>query len=84
MTNLTIAPVFRDFVETELLPDLGIKPDTFWGGLEKIVGGQHTNENRELLSDRDWLQAKIDAWHEDHPADQWDVNEYKGFLTEIG
>ena len=59
MTNLTIAPVFRDFVENELLPDLGIAPDAFWDGLEKILV-ELTPENRRLLAIRDELQAKIE------------------------
>ena len=83
MNNLTVAPVFRSFVETELLPDLGIAPDEFWDGLEKILT-ELTPENRRLLAVRDDLQAKIDAWHKENPADQWDAEKYKQFLSEIG
>ncbi len=81
MNSLNVAPVFRDFVETELLPGLGIAPETFWNGLEKIVA-ELTPENRALLGVRDELQAKIDAWHE--AAGDWDAEKYQAFLTDIG
>ncbi len=83
MNSLTVAPIFRNFVETELLPDLDIAPETFWDGLEKILV-ELTPENRRLLAVRDELQAKVDGWNRDHPAGEWDPDEYKDFLTDIG
>ena len=62
---------------------LELEPAAVWGGLEKILT-ELTPENKRLLAIRDEMQAKIDAWHKDHPADRWDASEYKRFLTEIG
>lgn len=81
---MTIVPheAFRQFVEAELLPDLGIHKRVFWEGLEKIVQ-MLTSENRELLAHRDELQDKIDTWHEDN-AGTIDAAAYRRFLTDIG
>jgi malate synthase len=41
-------------------------------------------ENRALLTRRDDLQAKIDAWHIAHRARPHDHEAYKAFLQEVG
>ncbi len=79
---LSIHPEFRDFIENELLPDLGIAADDFWGDLATIVA-ELTPENRRLLEIRDELQEKIDAYHREHPAGDWDAARYRDFLVEI-
>ena len=57
--TLSIAPVFGDFVEQELLPAIGLKPDVFWSGLESIIADL-TPTNRSLLAVRDEMQKQID------------------------
>ena len=57
--GLSVAAVFHDFVETELLPAIGFDSATFWSGVEAIINDL-TPVNRELLKIRDDLQAKID------------------------
>ncbi len=78
---LRIDPVFFDFIENELLPEIGFKAEDFWRGLESIVTDL-TPENRALLAQRDELQAKIDEWH--LARDDWSEDEYRQFLRDIG
>ena len=71
------------FVEDRALPGTGIAPDAFWAGLSSLVHDLGP-ENRVLLTRRDDLQAKIDAWHIAHRARPHDHEAYKAFLQEIG
>ena len=80
---LSIAPVFCDFVERELLPAIDLEPDTFWGGLESLVD-ELTPLNRSLLAVRDELQQKIDEWHLERQGGEWQHDEYVAFLKGIG
>ena len=80
---LSVAPVFFDFVEQELLPAIDLEPDVFWAGLESLVG-ELTLINRSLLEVRDKLQAKIDAWHTDRKGSDWQQADYVAFLKDIG
>jgi len=81
--GLSVASVFHEFVETELLPAIGFDPATFWSGVETIISDL-TPVNRELLKIRDDIQAKIDDWHLSRPGSDWDHAEYVEFLTDIG
>ena len=81
--GLSIAPVFHDFVEKELLQAIGFDPATFWSGVEAIITDL-TPVNRDLLKVRDDLQAKIDDWHRAHPGAEWSHSDYLEFLVEIG
>ena len=81
--NITIDEGFRTFVETELLPGLDIEPGDYWAGLADIVATL-TPPNERLLAQRDDLQRQIDAYHQQHPAADWDAPAYRQFLTEIG
>ena len=80
---LTIAPVFAQFIDDELLPAIGIAPEAFWSGLESIVTDL-TPVNRALLEKRDEMQKAIDDWHLDRRGKDWDHDEYVAFLQEIG
>jgi malate synthase len=81
--RLRVDHVFRDFVETELLPAIGFDPDRFWHGLGELVADL-APRNRALLARRDALQAAIDAWHDRHPGAPSDHAGYARFLREIG
>ena len=81
--GLHVAPVFHDFVEQELLPEIVFKPDEFWQGLEAIFSALGPT-NKALLARRDQLQQTIDEWHDSHPAGGWSHDEYVDFLKDIG
>ncbi len=81
--GLTIAPVFAQFVENELLPAINVSPGLFWSGLESIINDL-APVNRALLEKRDKIQQQIDDWHIERPGRDWDHDEYVTFLKGIG
>jgi len=81
--GLSVAAVFHDFVESELLPAIGFDPATFWSGVESIIDDL-APVNRELLRIRDELQEKIDDWHIERRDSGWQHAEYVSFLHDIG
>jgi malate synthase len=81
--GLSVAPILTDFVEHEALPGIGIAADALWTGLAAILS-RFVPANRALLTKRDDLQARIDAWHKVRAGQAWDASAYVAFLTEIG
>ena len=81
--GLSVDRIFHDFVEGELLPAIGFDSVAFWSGVESIVDDL-TPLNRELLLERDELQAKIDDWHRENPGSNWRQASYRKFLRDIG
>ena len=81
--SLRIHPVFLDFVERELLPELSIDARQFWHDLAGLIA-ELPPENRELLRIRDELQQQIDAYHGERADEPWDAAGYREFLTTIG
>lgn len=69
------------FITDEALPGSGVHAEDFWVGLAQLINGRGPR-NRELLEIRASLQAKIDAWHREHPT--FDAPAYRTFLEEIG
>jgi malate synthase len=81
--GLLVARALYDFINREALPGTGVGNDQFWSGLDGMVRDL-TPRNRALLSERDALQAKIDAWHRDRANRPADRAAYRAFLREIG
>jgi len=89
MTNRTIVqglqidPVLNEFIDSSLLPDLGLSQDQFWKVFADMVANLGP-KNKALLAKRDDLQEKIDAWHRDNRDAPANFEAYKAFLSEIG
>ena len=81
--SLTVATVFHDFVERELLPEIGFKSEEFWQGLQSLIR-ELTPENRALLMRRQELQQQINEWHRARKGEPWSHEEYVKFLKDIG
>ena len=81
--TLAVDETLRAFVQDELLPGTDIGAQDFWTALEGILA-DFQPANRDLLTRRDALQARIDAWWLDHRGKEFDVAEETAFLREIG
>ncbi|MDN5850611.1 MAG: malate synthase G, partial [Nitrococcus sp.] len=81
--GLQVAKSLHDLIAQEVTPALGFDSEGLWGGLARIVAdlGQR---NRELLAERDDLQAKIDTWHKERQGRPHDHEAYRRFLEKIG
>ncbi len=80
--GLKVAAPLYELIANEIAPRSGIEPDEFWSSLSDIVR-QLGPKNRRLLSRRDALQTKIDAWHLAQKGRAWDAGAQKQFLLEI-
>ncbi len=72
-----------DFVTREAIPGTGIDAAAFWREFASLVDDL-APRNAALLERRDQLQARIDAWHREHPGAGFDRASYKAFLTDVG
>ncbi|MEO7207703.1 MAG: malate synthase G [Steroidobacteraceae bacterium] len=81
--KIQVDKALYDFVNSEAIPGSGVQADDFWRGFASLVRTL-APRNAELLRKRDELQAKIDAWHRQHPGRGFDHAKYKFFLSEIG
>ncbi len=81
--NLSIAENLFQFVNTELLRDAPVTPETFWKGFDEAVHDL-APRNRELLDIRQNMQEQIDQWLRDHADGGYDQNAYEAFLSDIG
>ncbi|MEX0693244.1 MAG: malate synthase G [Rhodospirillales bacterium] len=82
-SGLKIDKILHDFVNDEVLPEIGLSADAFWQALADIVTDLGP-VNKALLDKRDQLQEKIDAWHRANKGKPSDLDAYKAFLAEIG
>jgi malate synthase len=81
--GLAVAEELFRLTRDEIAPGTGIDPDAFWAAFGDIVRDL-TPRNRELLAERDRLQARLDEWHRAHPGKAQDPAAYKTYLQAIG
>ena len=82
-SDMQVSRHIYDLVVNEILPDLGLDPNTFWASLEEVIT-QMTPKNNILLLKRYKLQASIDTWHQSRCDSPHNHEEYKKFLQKIG
>ena len=81
--GLRVAAILDELVADKILPGTDIETDAFWQSFETILNDL-APKNAALLTKREDLQTKIDAWHIARQGQQIDAAEYRAFLTEIG
>ena len=81
--DLQVVRQLADFLNTELLPKINLEQSHFWSGFEALIA-EFSPRNRVLLSIRDEMQAKIDAWHSQQGSTPHDSQAYEQFLRDIG
>ena len=86
--GLQVSADLAAFIESEVLPGLGLDVDRFWTGASDILQWAAT-DTRNLLAVRDRMQAQIDAWLEaraEHPQapKMQDPAATAAFLASIG
>ena len=80
--QLQVAEELYSFVNNEVIPGSGVKEEQFWADFEAIITDL-TPINKQLLAERDELQAKINAYHKENGG-KIELESYKAFLTSIG
>ena len=65
--RLQVASELHEFIESEALPAVGLNSESFWSGFDALVHDL-APRNRELLAERDSIQARIDEWHRANPG----------------
>ncbi|MEM9278653.1 MAG: malate synthase G [Pseudomonadota bacterium] len=81
--GLSIDSELYTFVNEEALPGTGINEASFWEAFGQIASDM-VPRNRELVQKREALQSKIDQWYLDHGGSNYNLENYKTFLTDIG
>ena len=70
--NLKVAVNLKEFVQNELLKDLDISPEIFWGKFDKAVH-ELAEINSKLIKKREDLQKKVDEWHKSKRSENFDL-----------
>lgn len=71
------------FIEDEALAGSGLEAAAFWQGAGAIFA-RFAPENAALLTERDALQARLDAWCAQNAGHAIDGAVYESFLREVG
>ena len=80
--GLKISADLHDFIVNEAIPGTGVEAEAFFQAFGDAVA-ELAPKNRVLLTKRDAMQDKIDAWYRENGAPV-DMGVYKDFLTSIG
>jgi malate synthase len=82
ISGLSVEQELYQLIDKEIAPGTGVDSESFWQAFADIHADMGP-QNRRLLAFRDELQAKLDAWHKEHPG-HIDSAAYRAFLEEIG
>ncbi len=83
INTLSVSKNLADFVKNELLAGLDVNEKDFWDGFDKSIN-ELAPINRKLLEARETLQSEIDLWLKKNRNGEFNHQEYKNFLKEIG
>ncbi|MDC3043057.1 malate synthase G [Candidatus Pelagibacter sp.] len=83
INTLSVSKNLADFVKNELLSGLDVKEKDFWDGFDKSIN-ELAPINKKLLETRETLQSEIDLWLKKNKNGEFNHQEYKNFLKEIG
>ena len=83
INTLSVSKNLADFVKNELLPGLDVNEKDFWDGFDKSIN-ELAPINKKLLEIRETLQSEIDLWLKKNRNGEFNHQEYKNFLKEIG
>jgi len=83
INTLKVSEKLSQFISDELLKETDLSVDNFWSGFEKTVN-ELAPKNKELINFREDLQKQIDNWHIKNKGNEFNLSEYKKFLSEIG
>ena len=72
-----------NFVNKEILKKTKITPKRFWNGLDKAMNILKP-KNHKLLQKRKEIQSLINSWHIKNNNKEFNISDYKKFLTKIG
>ena len=81
--DLKVSRCLYDLVANEIAPGTGIEADSFWNSLSALVE-EFGLLNKQLLEQRNRLQAQIDSWYQSESGRVASLDEYREFLTDIG
>ena len=83
INTLSVTKDLSDFVKNELLTGLDVNEKDFWDGFDKSIN-ELAPINKKLLEVRETLQSEIDLWLKKNRNGEFNHQEYKNFLKEIG
>ncbi len=83
INTLSVSKNLVDFVKNELLTGLDVNEKDFWDGFDKSIN-ELAPINKKLLEVRETLQSEIDLWLKKNRNGEFNYQEYKNFLKEIG
>ena len=83
INTLSVSKNLADFVKNELLKGLDVNEKDFWDGFDKSIN-ELAPINKKLLEVRETLQSEIDLWLKKNRNGEFNHQEYKNFLKEIG
>ena len=83
INTLSVSKNLADFVKNELLAGLDVNEKIFWDGFDKSIN-ELAPINKKLLEVRETLQSEIDLWLKKNRNGEFNHQEYKNFLKEIG